>query len=341
MLAAASVWASASTLTVWKADPLGHGYEQTTVRQPKDYSGQVVCTVVRRDAPEGCCPSRGVLYVHGYNDYFFQAQMGREFNDSCWQFYAVDLRKYGRSLRKGQTRYEARELDEYFADIDAALRIMRSDGIDDVALMGHSTGGLITAYYMAKSSSPLKKMVKALVLNSPFLDWNFSGAMKSVAIPAVAAFGMLLPDISIPQGEGAGGYSQSLLKEYHGEWDYDTSLKLSRSLPVTSGWVHAIDCAQWYLVDHPYSVKVPVLLMHSDHAVRSDGTGWNPDYQCGDAVLNPADIAERGRRLSHHLTDLTVQQGLHDLVLSRPGVRTGVYKAIFRFLNKEKAFSCD
>lgn len=324
----------------WQPDPLlGGDFEQATIRQPDDYDGPVVCTVVRSSALEECCP-RGILYVHGYNDYFFQAEMAGVFNDSCWSFYAVDLRKYGRSIRDRATRYHAREMDEYFADIDAALKVMRNDGIERVALMGHSTGGLITAYYMAKSASPLKRMVKALLLNSPFLDWNFTGAMKSVAIPAVSAFGMLLPDISIPQGDGGGGYSKSLLKSEHGEWDYDTELKLGYSLPVTSGWVHAVDCAQWYLRDHPYCIKVPVLLMHSARAVRSDGQGWNPDYQRGDAVLNPADILREGRRLSRHVTDLTVPDGLHDLVLSRPGVRKPLFQSIFRFLNKQKAFEC-
>ena len=40
---------------------------------------------------ETCFPDEG-----GFNDYFFQAEMGRQFADSGYNFYAVDLRRYGR-----------------------------------------------------------------------------------------------------------------------------------------------------------------------------------------------------------------------------------------------------
>lgn len=103
----------APLLLSWVADPLlgKSGYEVETVNQPDDYSGKVVSTVIRR-LPEGKKPRKAVLYVHGYNDYFFQDSMGREFNDSGYGFYAVDLRKYGRSLLPGQHRYEVRDMAE-------------------------------------------------------------------------------------------------------------------------------------------------------------------------------------------------------------------------------------
>ena len=68
----------APLLLSWVADPLlgKSGYEVETVNQPDDYSGKVVSTVIRR-LPEGKKPRKAVLYVHGYNDYFFQDSMGR------------------------------------------------------------------------------------------------------------------------------------------------------------------------------------------------------------------------------------------------------------------------
>ena len=79
---------------------------------PDDYNGKVVATLVRRMQPE---TDRAVLYVHGYNDYFFQSQMADSLNSWGVNFYAVDLRKYGRSLLPGQTPFEVYELEEYFA----------------------------------------------------------------------------------------------------------------------------------------------------------------------------------------------------------------------------------
>jgi alpha-beta hydrolase superfamily lysophospholipase len=45
---------------------------------------------------------RSVLYLHGYNDYFFHTHVAEKFNENNFDFYALDLRKYGRSLLKNQ-----------------------------------------------------------------------------------------------------------------------------------------------------------------------------------------------------------------------------------------------
>ena len=65
---------------------------------PDDYEGSVAATLVRFAA--GRAPSRAVLYLHGYVDYFFQTHMARWFVARGWSFYALDLRKYGRSLAR-------------------------------------------------------------------------------------------------------------------------------------------------------------------------------------------------------------------------------------------------
>lgn len=316
----------------WQADVLGEGFEQRTVEQAEDYDGKVWSTIIRHRGSE--CVSRGALYVHGYNDYFFQREMAEEFVEHGYEFYAVDLRKYGRSLREGQQRYQVRNISEYFADIDSALRQMRQDGIREVVLIGHSTGGLITSYYMAKEHPAI---VKALVLNSPFLAWNFTGFMKHIGIPGAAAVGKLFPNIEVSSG-GDGRYGKSLLKEYWGEWDFDRELKLVTGSAVTTGWVRAIDKSQKWLIDHPYSIHVPVILMHSDRAIGSEDT--DADYLKGDAVLNPGDISAAGRKLSRRLTDLTVIGGLHDLVLSPKPVREALYAYLFRYLDGIPALKC-
>lgn len=317
-------------LLSWEVDPLlgKEGYEVETVCHPDDYSGKVVSTVIRR-LPQGKKPRKAVLYVHGYNDYFFQDSLGREFNDSGYGFYAVDLRKYGRSLLPGQNRYEARDMSEYFADIDSAITRMRRDSVTDIVLMGHSTGGLITALYMENRPAP---EIKALILNSPFLDWNFYGFMRKVAIPMAAAAGKWFPDVSISQGDDT-SYGESLLKSRHGEWEFDTTLKLIHPAPVTLGWVRAIDQGHKKLIDNGKAIKVPVYLMRSRRSVHPEG--WSPLANSGDAVLNVDSISARGRRLGHNVTEAIVDSGLHDLVLSAPRIRHAVYSSMFRWLDRQ------
>lgn len=70
---------------------------ETILPMPDDYEGKVIATLLRADST---APSdRAVLYLHGYIDYFFQTHMAERFAGEEWNFYALDLRKYGRSLR--------------------------------------------------------------------------------------------------------------------------------------------------------------------------------------------------------------------------------------------------
>ncbi len=312
----------------WAADSLTGlcGYETATIIQPRDYSGDVVSTVIRK-LPASAA-STAVLYIHGFNDYFFQTEMGDRFVERGYAFYAVDLRKYGRSYRKGQRMFEVRNFKEYFADLDSAFSIIAGSGIDDVILVGHSTGGLVTSYYMALTHNP---MVRCLILNSPFLDWNLSKFNENIGVPIVSTIGSIFPDFKIKQPGGT-AYSESLLKGEHGEWSYDTSLKLRKSPDVTAGWINAVNNAQCNLNAMVMPIGLPILVMHSARSV--DGSEWNEEHNRADGVLDVNDIARRGWNLSPAVTEATVEDGLHDLVLSRPEVREAVYDTIFNWLDR-------
>lgn len=310
----------------WQKDILGDKYQMRYVDQGVDYSGEVRSTIIRHLTEK---PSRrGILYVHGYNDYFFQTEMADRFVDSCINFYAVDLRKYGRSIMPGQKKFQARDLHEYFADIDSALCQMDADGVTDIVIMGHSTGGLITSLYMDEQRD---SQIKGLILNSPFLEWNFNGFMRNFAIPTVGGIGKIFPSMEISQGDHP-GYAQSLLKEYHGEWTFNIDWKLMHSQKVEASWLRAITKAQKQLKKHG-DIDVPVLLLHSSGSISGDG--WTPEYQSNDAVLNVKDIARIGLTLGDDVTEETIEGGLHDLALSSPAARQQFYSDIFGWLRNK------
>ena len=75
----------------WQTDILGDSYEHTVVEMPDDYSGEVVASIVRHRGV--ATKDVAMLYVHGYNDYFFQSQLGDSVVAHGYGFYAVDLRK--------------------------------------------------------------------------------------------------------------------------------------------------------------------------------------------------------------------------------------------------------
>ena len=60
-----------------------------------------------------------MLYVHGWSDYFFQKRLARFWTSRGARFFALDLRKYGRSLHEGQTPGYITDLATYDEDISA------------------------------------------------------------------------------------------------------------------------------------------------------------------------------------------------------------------------------
>ena len=62
-----------------------------------------------------------MLYVHGFIDYFFQRHMAERFAAEGYAFYALDLRKHGRSLRPHQHPNFCKNLAEYYPDITRAI----------------------------------------------------------------------------------------------------------------------------------------------------------------------------------------------------------------------------
>ncbi len=308
----------------YQPDILGTNFEQRTLEMECDYSGEVCATLVRRTPLVDS--DHAILYVHGYNDYFFQREMADRFHDSLYNFYAIDLRKYGRSLRPFQTPFEVRDMSEYFADIDAALEVMSEDGIRHVTIMAHSTGGLTTALYCHERRS--NSMIDGLILNSPFFDMNLGWGLETFGIPVVSFIGGFSPNLIILR-DSSSAYFKSLLKEYHGEWSYDTDWKKSVAEPTTAGWVRAIHTAQQEL-QAGLDIEVPVLVMYSDKSMLS--SEWCEGCQSHDIVLDVEDIALYSPKIGRRVTQVEIEDGMHDLVLSRRDVREQVYRTMFGWL---------
>lgn len=315
------------TDTVWHADILP-GFEARHVPQGEAFDGPCQSTIVRKLTNK---PSRrAYLYIHGFNDYFFQSEMGERFVDSGYNFYAVDLRRYGRSKLPWQYPYNVRDQREYFADIDSALRQIRRDGNTDITLSGHSTGGLTVIYYAVERGA--RCGVNRVVTDSPFLEWNYNAFYRNFLVPIVQGVGKVFRNGKIPQGH-CDGYAYSLLKQYHGEWEYDTDWKMVYSPPVTMSWVGAINSAQDRTERYAArNLTVPVLVMHSSRGI--DGCQWAPEFQTGDAVLSPQMIERRGRKLGPRAEVCRIDSGLHDLILSRRPVRDAAYDSIFSFIRR-------
>src|SRR5918993_3149181 len=128
-------------MSAWRPDALLPGFEALDLAFPADYDGEVCATLVR--LPGGDAKRGAVLYVHGFVDYFFQRHMAERFALEGYAFYALDLRKHGRSLRPHQHPNFCKSIAEYYPEITRSIDVIG----ERVLLAGHSTGGLICSLY--------------------------------------------------------------------------------------------------------------------------------------------------------------------------------------------------
>lgn len=312
----------------WHRDELP-GFERAVLELPSEGDGPLVATLIRsaRD-PSSHRPRRAVLHVHGYVDYFFQAHVAQAFQAADFDFYALDLRRYGRSLRPGNLPCQCERIDDYFAELTWALDVIEAEAQSLSALLGHSTGGLISSLYLHRGARASR--VASLVLNSPFFDFRVS-PLERYALCALTTIGERKPQWVTPIRLNP-AYGQSLHRDHHGEWSYDLKKKPLRGFSVTAGWLRAIERAQREL-QAGLDLRCPVLLQHSKKS-RISGKSWTALDQEADTVLDVEHMKLYGPRLGSRVELQEFDGGLHDLTLSKESVRERVLTRMIEFVSQ-------
>jgi len=308
-------------------DVLGEPFEQRVIELPDDDEGSVLATLVCRRAPQAT--GKAALYLHGYNDYFFQAHLAEFFVERGYDFYALDLRKYGRSLRPHQTANFVRSMADHFPEIDEAVRIIKSpeDGNHEtLVLFAHSTGGLIASLWAHARAQT--ERIDGLILNSPFFELNAPWLIRRPVAAIVGRVAAWRPYWTFPL-KPRGIYGRSLHKDFHGEWHFDTAMKPLEGLPLRLGWIQAIRSAQRRL-RAGLSITAPILVARSSASFR--GWEWSEEAHDADAVLNVDHIARWASVLGRHVTLVTIDGGKHDLTLSREPARLAFFAEADRWL---------
>jgi alpha-beta hydrolase superfamily lysophospholipase len=306
-------------------DLLGPPYECQTLDLGHDDEGPVVATLIRRRAERPA--RRAVLYVHGFVDYFFQTHLADFHVERGWDFYALDLRKYGRSLRPHQTPNFCRDVTDYYPELDEAVRIIREqDGHDTLLVNGHSTGGLIASLWAHDRRETAA--VDALVLNSPFFDFNAPWFVRRPVLAAAARAGRAWPYRAVPLGLSP-VYGRSLHAEHDGEWTYDLTWKPLLGFPVRAGWLQAIRAGQRRL-RAGLDIHVPILLACSTNTHR--GSRYGHPAGAADAVLDVEHMVRWAPRLGRHVTLVRIASGMHDLTLSAAPARTELFAEMERWI---------
>lgn len=307
-----------------RSDVLGPPYVARTLRLRPDEEGEVVATLVHRPA-DGPSTGRAVLHVHGFCDYFFQTAAADFWCDRGYDFYALDLRKYGRSLRPHQTPNFVDDLATYHEELDQAYDAI-SANYPHLVLSAHSTGGLIVSLWAADR----RVSIAGMVLNSPWLDIQGDVITRKVAMPALQFFGTRKPNVLVPRNV-SGYYGRSLHVDHGGEWDFNLDWKPLESWPVYTGWISAIRAGHARIAAG-IDLRAPVLVLSSSRSGRPT-SALDPAVRTTDIVLDVEQIRRRAPLLGRHVTVVQVDGAVHDVTLSRPEVRKVVFSEIGTFLS--------
>lgn len=328
----------------WRQDILGSGFESRTIPLLPDNEGDVVTTIVRHipsDAPE---PHFVLLYVHGRNDYFFHTELAEKIASYGGAFYALDLRKYGRSLRPHQTIGFIDDLSLYDEDISEALDVINETHRKlPLILMGHSTGGLVLTMWAYRHPGAFH----GLILNSAWLEIQSNQSMRTTIQPVLERVARRNPYWEVPLGGGPDFYARSLYSGWsesgfeipedlqaHPEdpantgWEYAREWKRPGGYPIPAAWMETILSAH-ETIEKEARISAPVLSMAAKETYF--GEEWNEKVFTTDIVLDVDSIVARSSTLADHVT-IARFEGVHDLLLSRPKVREQVYHTIERWL---------
>ena len=360
----------------WRQDVLGADYESRTIPLMDDDAGPVVATLVRYRGHAPLTPTSSpsapalspapttsptdahstssettpqpprfvLLYIHGRNDYFFQRELAEDIAGCGGAFYALDLRRYGRSLRPGQRMGFVSNLSLYDEDISEALDLIREDYPDlPLVLMGHSTGGLLATLWANRHPGALD----GLILNSAWLEMQTMASMRSAVAPILERIASRNPMWAVPGGDGPDHYGRSLREGWNAldaslpdslaaypddpavkGWSYALEWKRPGSYPAYAAWLEAILDGHENVASSVH-LDIPVLSMMSTSSYF--GEEFSEAVFSSDVVLDREVILQRSARLGPLVT-MASFPGKHDLLLSDPQVRTEVYDTMNRWI---------
>ncbi|WP_261165732.1 alpha/beta hydrolase [Microbacterium sp. Marseille-Q6965] len=313
----------------WRPDVLGAGFEQRTLPLGTDSEGEVVATLVRH-LPRGLRRAGelrdvDVLYVHGWSDYFFQRRLARFWADRGARFFALDLRKYGRSLRHGQRLGFVADLATYDEDIEAALEAMGDRRGRRLVLFGHSTGGLTLSLWAARH----RELVDALVLNAPWLEFQFGFVGRAALAPALGLGARFRPHDPVPQVD-LGFYSraQEAAADPDDPMEPDPRWRPHISAPASTAWLDAV-LAGHATVARGLELAAPVCVLLSARSILP--TRWSDELSTVDTVLQVDAIARAALKLGASVTVERIAGALHDVFISHREARDEAYARLDRW----------
>ncbi|WP_010533860.1 alpha/beta hydrolase [Brachybacterium squillarum] len=298
-------------------DPLfGRGYTAHRLHLGADEEGELIATLVhrihRRGDREAAPGSPPLLVLHGWSDYVLDRALLDHLGEGGHDVWALDLRKYGRSLRDGQTPTAIDHLSRYDHEIGLALRII-GRGRSPVVI-AHSMGGLIASLYAQRHP----RAFAGLALNSPWLEMHGGRWTRLLGDPLVRAVAPRLQHRAILP-TAAPHVARTTHRDYGGRYDYELALKPAEGHGFPASTLLAVLDGQRRLA-RSGPITLPVLVLH---AARSRfGLRFSERMRRADGVLDVRAISAAARRLGPRVRVEPIEGARHEVFLSDADARS-------------------
>ncbi|HIY85997.1 MAG TPA: alpha/beta hydrolase [Candidatus Yaniella excrementavium] len=305
----------------WVPDVLP-GFSRRTLPLGEDSEGPVSATLVRYDTSQGT----PVLYIHGWSDYFYNTELAEAAAKHGYAFYALDLRKYGRSLRPRQSPGYIDDLAQYDDEIGAALALIKLAHPGTLpAIIAHSTGGLIAALWAEHHPG----QISGLVLNAPWLALQGNAWLRGFASTVADPIWRSAPErkLLLPKFDF---FYRSISANEHGEWILHPLWRPRYSFDIQGGWLAAI-LAGHARVRRGLDIDVPVLVLTSTKSHFA--TKYSTKMQHADSVLDVEATVHRAVQLGNRVMIHKIPDALHDVYASPKPIRNESFDITFAWLN--------
>jgi alpha-beta hydrolase superfamily lysophospholipase len=271
-------------------------------------------------------PRAAVVHVHGYNDYFFQTPLARDFADAGIAFYAVDLNGAGRAIDRHPVPHFMSDISQPGDGIDEAVTLVGHlhPGLP-LLLHAHSTGGLSACVWAADRAHPA---LAGMILDSPLFGRRERG-IKHYGRGLLPVMGRARPHLLVSSKPSV--YAHHLHSEGGGRWDFNREWKRPEGVPARAAWALAVRRAQ-QRISRGLGLTVPVLVARS--AQTGPERADNPHLDAQDIVVDVEAISQLAPRLGSDIEQLVVEGGIHELSLSAPDARAAYIRGVMTWIDR-------
>ena len=270
--------------------------------------------------------NKAVLSIHGFASYFTNEELANRYLANGYNFYAVDLRNYGRSIRDEDKRFYIDDMRSYFEELDIAVDYVSSRN-NEILLSGFSMGGLISSIYLKEGFNRGK--INRLFLHSPLFKFRTNLVKRipfgSFLMGMGRRFSNFKINFNVERYKG-------ILERFDSKGRYKHFLMKNKRIPLHLNWFKTMS-DNIDKLSKGLNLEIPILVLSS---TKTYDFSKETRITESDLVLDVKDIKERAPLVGENVEVRQIEGGAHDLFISAEEAKEETYTALFEWLKKNE-----